>query len=567
MNRLAVVPAWSLAWFLVSTLPAQAPPPTVITGTVLDPEGHPLKLAHVHLERPSSGAPLARSLVEPDGRYAIATAATGAVFLRFTGVDHTNALVPMVLAPPATIVLDVRLRRYEYTGSLDSITAIGDWNQFNFGTGRRLARQPDGRYTLDVESTADTVAYQLVGLAGPGHSINGTDAVRYVYDEGGDYRSVLKVEHGHATIVFDPSRLDRRPSTRRITFRDPYSQVARLAEAYDTTRRWLRAYFDASDSARSRHDSLRFNWTPTVRDLGARLAGERDPLLKQLYLFTALEVSDLGGAIDTSVVRRATREIPPDSPWWSLRDVSQQPSQLVTAAAKLEHPGQGPRELFKDSTVVRRAVDFLDTLVARHPDPGVRADALATAVYFLKLLKDDVRANDYYERLLAEYPDAPMVAVLKARFAPDRVLRVGAEIPDFRLVALGDSSVAYTRASMLGKTYLLEFWATWCGPCIGEMPDLHAAYDSLARRGLQILSVSLDRAPEDVTKFRAGQWKMPWLHAFVPGMFDSPVMRQFEIVFIPRAALVGSDGHILATDEELRGDRLLGTLQRSLPAP
>lgn len=541
--------------------------PTVITGTVLDPEGKPLVMADVHLELLASRHPIAESRVEADGRYAIATAASGPVFLRFTGVDHLGVLLPLILAPPATMTIDVRLKRYVYGDSLDKVVAIGDWNDFNFGTGRPLVKQPDGRYTLDIQTTADTVAYQLLGLATGERSINGTNAARYVYDGGGDYRSVLKAGRGHATLVFDPKRLDRRPGEGRVTFGDPTSTSARLAAAYDTTRNWLRTYFDAATAARQAHDSLRYDWSPTVRRLSDRLEKEQDPLLRQLYLFTALETWSLGGQVDTTIVRRGIQEIPPESPWWSFLDVSQQKTALVLAAARLRYPGRSYRDLYQDSTVARQAVAFLDLLIARNPDPDVRSGAIAEAVFFLKSIKDDQRANEYYLRLVSTYPEAPEVASLKARYAPDRVLRVGAQVPDFRFHSFDDSNIVYSRTSLMGKPYLLEFWATWCGPCIGEMPTLQSAYDSVSKRGLQFLSISLDRNRDDVRKFRADKWKMPWLNAFVPGEFDSPEMRQFEIVFIPRAALIGADGTILATDEELRGDLLLPTLQKALGLP
>jgi hypothetical protein len=100
-----------------------------------------------------------------------------------------------------------------------------------------------------------------------------------------------------------------------------------------------------------------------------------------------------------------------------------------------------------------------------------------------------------------------------------------------------------------------------------EMKYLHAAHDSLATQGLEILSVSIDGRADEPRKFRQGEWKMPWLNAFAPGGWENPEVRRMEIFAIPRAALVGKDGRILAVDEQLRADSLIPTIRRNLEAP
>jgi thiol-disulfide isomerase/thioredoxin len=110
---------------------------------------------------------------------------------------------------------------------------------------------------------------------------------------------------------------------------------------------------------------------------------------------------------------------------------------------------------------------------------------------------------------------------------------------------------------------MLDFWATWCGPCITEMPYLHAAYEDWRDAGFTILSLSFDLAPEDVENFRAeGDWPMPWLHTYVEDGADSDLAEELDVVNIPRAILIGRDGTILATNEALRGEKLELTLAR-----
>jgi len=533
---------------------------TVVTGTLLGADGKPMPVAHVHLTPVIAMDGITSGTVGPDGRYALASTHTGAFMLRFTGVNHGSAFVPILLTgSSSTIVIDVQLARYKYADTIDKVLVIGDWNHFDFGTGRPMIKQPDGRYTLEVESTEDTLAYQLLGLT-ENRSINGTSADRYFYDGGGDYRSVLRVAKGKTTIVFDPRRLDRRPSTQRITWREPASFAARFADAYKSVQRIANAYFDSAAAARARKDSLRYDWTAGLRELTTRIGQDRDALIEQELLLGLIQITSLGAHPDSTLVARAPREIRPTSPLWSFHQGYMVMQMFVFG----RHPTVSPRETLKDTASANAALAYLDSMAARHPDRRTRAGALATAVQIAMAINQMPRGNEYFLRLGAEYPESPMLGFLRARYAPDRVLRVGVAVPSFHFAALTDSTQSYTRESMLGKVYLLDFWATWCGPCIGDMPYLHAAFDTLHAKGLEILSVSLDQDPGDVTKFLTGEWKMPWQHAFARGGFTNPSMRQFEIVFIPRMALVGRDGNIIAVDDDLRGEKILPTLRQAL---
>jgi thiol-disulfide isomerase/thioredoxin len=145
---------------------------------------------------------------------------------------------------------------------------------------------------------------------------------------------------------------------------------------------------------------------------------------------------------------------------------------------------------------------------------------------------------------------------------PDSKIQVGKTIPAFSVPALEDPSTAYTPDSFLGKIYLLDFWATWCGPCVGEQETLHKAYQKYEDQGFEILSFSMDGGPEDVRKFRKEKWPMPWLHTFVTGGFGSETAKTFELEGIPKPILVDRRGMIIATFEDLTGSSLDATLDR-----
>jgi len=543
----------------------QAPPErvTVITGTLLGADGAPMKLGNVQLYRPYRLEDAARFTAGPGGRFAVATPDTGMMILAFTGVDHSDARVPVYLDGTGTIALDVRLARYTYTDSLDKVQAVGDWGGFTPASAKALVRQADGRYVLSVATSADTLAYQFIGLVATNgrRSVNGPRSDWYVYDNHGDYRSVIRATAGRATIVLDPAQLDRRPSTLVVAFRDPRSGAARLYAQFRTWNDIVAAYYDSSRAAHQRRDSLRYDWSPIVAGRMAALGPERDQIHRGMLLIQLLQAASFGARLDRSTAERAIRELRPSSGIWRFQYY--QPELISYAFDALA----GVKEWGSDSVSDLASLAYLDSLVAVQPDSNLRLMGLMGEWSLIVNLKDRSRRARFLSRIESEFPYAPFTAFLMSYNAPARVWRDSQPVPAFRFASLDDTSVVYTPASFAGKVYLLDFWATWCGPCIGDMKAVHAAYDSLAPRGLQILSISLDDSPADVRRFRAGEWKMPWLHAFVPGSVDNPQMKQLEIASLPRYMLIGRDGRILAVDKELRWEALMPTLRRALEGP
>ncbi len=113
-----------------------------------------------------------------------------------------------------------------------------------------------------------------------------------------------------------------------------------------------------------------------------------------------------------------------------------------------------------------------------------------------------------------------------------------------------------------GKIVLLDFWATWCGPCLGELPNLTRVFADLNPKGFEVLGVSLDADDKKLPEFTKSK-AMTWTH--VCDGQGGPLARLYDVKSIPTCYLVdGTTGKVLATSAGLRGAALRPTVEKAL---
>lgn len=135
---------------------------------------------------------------------------------------------------------------------------------------------------------------------------------------------------------------------------------------------------------------------------------------------------------------------------------------------------------------------------------------------------------------------------------------VGSPAPNFILT--DDKGNEISLASFRGKHVLIDFWASWCGPCIKEIPNVIAEYNNFKSKNLKVIAVSIDANEE---QWRAGLEKMNMPYQQLLDI-NKKTMKLYQYRGIPFMVLISPDGIILEKGDILRGKNLHKTLEKYL---
>lgn len=128
---------------------------------------------------------------------------------------------------------------------------------------------------------------------------------------------------------------------------------------------------------------------------------------------------------------------------------------------------------------------------------------------------------------------------------------IGQKAPDFTAKSPEGADVSLYQN--LGKVTIIDFWASWCGPCRIENPNVVKLYNQYRDKGLQIIGVSLDKDADKWKKAIADD-QLSWIHLSHLKMWDDPIAKQYNIRAIPATLILDQNGVIVA--KNLRGEEL-----------
>lgn len=110
--------------------------------------------------------------------------------------------------------------------------------------------------------------------------------------------------------------------------------------------------------------------------------------------------------------------------------------------------------------------------------------------------------------------------------------------PDFSLKTLDGEEI--TLSKLKGKTVLLDFWATWCGPCRESLPHLIQLYKTYHDKGLEIIGMNLDKGDVEKVRHFVKSMDIPYPIIITP----DEVSRNFGVTGLPTTIFIDKEGHI-----------------------
>lgn len=219
--------------------------------------------------------------------------------------------------------------------------------------------------------------------------------------------------------------------------------------------------------------------------------------------------------------------------------------EFLTAYVQHEFTKRVGKDTSIDQAVLRRQI--ID-----EKWQGYLRDFLYTNwIYETLTYSDDMTgATALFAALRPAMQTPELVAFLEEAFSIRAILAAGNPAPLFSVK--DENGKAIELSQFLGKTVYLDIWATWCGPCLKEIPALEQLITDMAGKEVVFLSVSVD-TDEKAWSRMIHDRDMKGVHAISPGNFSSPIAKAFQVEGIPRYVIIDKEGKIFSANASRPG--------------
>ena len=200
-------------------------------------------------------------------------------------------------------------------------------------------------------------------------------------------------------------------------------------------------------------------------------------------------------------------------------------------------------------TDIDQAIEHATLAAEKATEESTATRALYTLAGMYERENRDEEAKATYKKLIDSYPKSRTAT--SARSKLKRLSLKGKELTDLKFTAVDGSQVDI--ADYKGKVVLIDFWATWCGPCKAEMPNVIKAYNEHKAAGFEIIGISLDKDKAKCEAYTQEQG-MTWPQYFDGKGWSNLIAKRYGVNSIPATFLLDRKGVVRALS--LRGSRL-----------
>lgn len=542
----------------------------VIKGKVLGYDGKPMIKADIQqLTNVFPYDEIAKIFpVNKDGTFLINYPKPGYFRLRFCGLYHkpnNYKEFGIFLDEKDTLELNVQLQLYILKEKIEKITFWTKREPKDKYLNKKTEASINNDSTFSIEVTADSdfVSYCVSGVIEDEVNTNiiGDKSDFYGLSRIGDYFSIIKTKKDSTVkLMFDLKKM----------LRDTTKQKLQLIKTPDHTKKFMIVNDDFNERYGKYHKAMQedmknksnrydytvndeYNWKKDLDELEQKIKDEKDDFLSKAWQVSRYRIV-LGDSwskpkdnVSKELARMSLSEIEPDSPLWSFY-----PGGMIVAIGKAnlkEKSIKDSRQINIDSReLLEPYMRYLEKAVKDHPDSTIREQLIIFAFTYSRYWGLNKEFEKYWNTYLKEYPNSHFRNTYEKQFSKDSNIQTGKQVPDFNFVSINSPNVKVCRTSMLGKRYLINFWAAWCGPCRGDLEALHNFKNQFSNSNFSVISVSLCFKKEDILDFQQTN-PMPWFNAHVDMKNDlDNVLKNFEVLTIPKDILVDEKGYIIAVN-------------------
>ena len=263
-----------------------------------------------------------------------------------------------------------------------------------------------------------------------------------------------------------------------------------------------------------------------------------------------------------------TAEVPKSVSNALWRSFSQQDSEITSQMLPYVEATKRGGLSAADAAMCKSMVDSLSAAraanVARFikSNPSTLVADLVFSMYYSLLGEKDM--GEVSALLSKNSPQLPGYVATMANLEAERRrsgLSQGGVFIDFSLPDMDGKMVKVSDVVKANKATLIDFWASWCGPCRAEMPVVKRAYDFFKSKGFEVVGVSLDGNRQSWVK-AIETLGLNWIHISDLKGWQCSAAQLYGVHSIPSSVLVDSEGKVIAKD--LRGEQLIQVLLKVL---